>query len=137
FTASLLYTNARQPELTGDADIDAYKSYLASPPGITISEGSVCRICDLPPSCLTAMHRTASLDYGVVVEGEVELVLDSGETRHLFRVQRGTNHAWRNATPAGGWARMLYVLESSQPVKLAGGQALEADFGGIDFTEKA
>ncbi|CAK96587.1 uncharacterized protein An07g01420 [Aspergillus niger] len=80
------------------------------------------------------MHRTVSVDYGVVLEGEVELVLDSGETRLLKRgdvaVQRGTNHAWRNVTPDGEggegmWARMLYVL---MPAK---GLELGEDLGGI------
>ncbi|KAE8346128.1 hypothetical protein BDV24DRAFT_124325 [Aspergillus arachidicola] len=60
------------------------------------------------------MHRSVSIDYGVVIEGEIELILDSGDTRRMQRgdisVQRGTNHAWRNVTPGGGWARMLYVL---------------------------
>jgi len=46
------------------------------------------------------MHRTVSLDYGIVLEGDVELVLDSGEKRAMKQgdvaIQRGTNHAWRN-----------------------------------------
>ena len=57
------------------------------------------------------MHRTESVDYGVVIEGELTLVLDHGEV--LLRpgsvvVQRGTNHAWanRSAKPC----RMLFVL---------------------------
>jgi hypothetical protein len=46
-----------------------------------------------------AMHRTQSVDYGLVLEGEIWLVMDVGET--LMRagdvcVQRGTNHAWSN-----------------------------------------
>lgn len=53
----------------------------------------------MSPGLLSPMHRTVSLDYGVVLEGEVELVLDSGETRVLKRgdvaIQRGTCHAWR------------------------------------------
>jgi hypothetical protein len=79
------------------------------------------------------MHRTVSLDYGVVLEGEVELVLDSGEVRLLKRgdvaVQRGTNHAWRNVTPdvigedgvkTAQWARMLYVLQPSEEIEIDG-----------------
>lgn len=46
------------------------------------------------------MHRTTSLDYGIVLEGEVELILDSGERRAMkagdIAVQRATMHAWRN-----------------------------------------
>jgi hypothetical protein len=48
------------------------------------------------------MYRTATLDYGVVIDGITELVLDSGEKTKLKKcdvfVQRGTAHAWRNLT---------------------------------------
>ena len=67
------------------------------------------------------MHRTVSLDYGIVLEGEVELILDSGEKRVLKRgdvaIQRGTSHAWRN-TSKTEWARMVYVLQSCQPITM-------------------
>lgn len=58
------------------------------------------------------MHRTESVDYGVVIEGELTLVLDSGEQVDLkpgsVVVQRGTNHAWANRS--GKPCRMLFVL---------------------------
>jgi quercetin dioxygenase-like cupin family protein len=77
------------------------------------------------------MHRTVSLDYGVVLEGEVDLVLYSGETRRLRRgdiaVQRGTSHAWGNASSTT-WARMLYVLLEAKPIDLESG-ALGEDYG--------
>ncbi|MGX1186437.1 mannose-6-phosphate isomerase-like protein (cupin superfamily) [Pseudomonas sp. F-14 TE3623] len=57
------------------------------------------------------MHRTETLDYGIVTEGEVWLVLDQEEV-HLKRgdivVQRGTNHAWSNRTEHP--ARMVFIL---------------------------
>jgi hypothetical protein len=58
-----------------------------------------------------AMHRTESLDYGIVLEGEITLILDEGET--LCRqgdvvVQNGTSHAWANRS--GKLARMAFVL---------------------------
>lgn len=57
------------------------------------------------------MHRTESIDYGVVIEGEMTLVLDDGEV--LLKpgsvvIQRGTNHAWANRS--GRMCRMLFVL---------------------------
>ena len=57
------------------------------------------------------MHRTESVDYGVVIEGEMTLVLDDSEV--LLKagsvvVQRGTNHAWANRS--GRPCRMLFVL---------------------------
>jgi mannose-6-phosphate isomerase-like protein (cupin superfamily) len=46
-----------------------------------------------------AIHRTRSIDYVIVLEGEIDLVLDDGEVRlgaGDVVVQRGTNHAWIN-----------------------------------------
>lgn len=49
------------------------------------------------PGELSPMHRTVSLDYGIVLEGEVELILDSGEKRLMKQgdvaIQRGM--LWR------------------------------------------
>ncbi|KAL1965787.1 hypothetical protein VTN77DRAFT_5108 [Rasamsonia byssochlamydoides] len=142
---SLAYTSDHFPaELQDDRDIDEYRKYLADPPGITISTGSVCRIVDFPPYLTSPMHRTVSLDYGVVLEGEVELILDGGESRILKRgdvaVQRGTNHAWKNVTPdvvdkdgkrVGAWARMLYVLTPAKPIEVEGVGKLEEVVTGI------
>lgn len=57
-------------------------------------------------------HRTDTVDYGVLLEGELELQLDEGETA-CFKagdlvVQNGTRHAWRN--PGSVPARMLFVM---------------------------
>ncbi|PJI95839.1 hypothetical protein CLU85_0568 [Acidovorax sp. 69] len=57
------------------------------------------------------MHRTESVDYGVVIEGELTLVLDEGEVQlraGSVVVQRGTNHAWANRSDR--ICRMLFVL---------------------------
>ncbi|MBS0452692.1 MAG: cupin domain-containing protein [Proteobacteria bacterium] len=57
------------------------------------------------------MHRTETVDYGVVIEGELTLVLDKGEVPlkpGSVVVQRGTNHAWANRS--GKPCRMLFVL---------------------------
>lgn len=57
------------------------------------------------------MHRTQTVDYGVVIEGEITLVVDKGEVQlrpGSVVVQRGTNHAWANRS--GKPCRMLFVL---------------------------
>ena len=64
-----------------------------------------------PHSPHPLMHRTESVDYGIVIDGEMTLVLDDAEV--LLRpgsvvVQRGTNHAWANRS--GRPCRMLFVL---------------------------
>ena len=61
------------------------------------------------------MHRTESIDYGVVIEGELTLVLDDSEVQLApgsVVVQRGTNHAWANRS--GRPCRMLFVLVSGR-----------------------
>lgn len=57
------------------------------------------------------MHRTETLDYGIVLEGEMTLVVDRGET--VIRtgdivIQCGTNHAWANRSNKN--CRMAFVL---------------------------
>ena len=57
------------------------------------------------------MHRTESIDYGVVIEGEMTLILDDAEVALApgsVVIQRGTNHAWANRS--GRPCRMLFVL---------------------------
>ncbi|KAI1844276.1 hypothetical protein JX265_007885 [Neoarthrinium moseri] len=124
-------TNERPVGLSNNKDIETYKPLLANPPGIVIPGGTVARFVDTPPNALSPMHRTVSLDYGVVLEGEVELILDSGEVRLLKRgdlaIQRGTMHAWRNPSKTE-WNRMLYFLQESEPV-IVNGKALEEDYG--------
>jgi len=57
------------------------------------------------------MHRTETVDYGIVLEGEVTLVMDLGET--VVRagdivIQRGTNHGWANRS--GRNCRIAFIL---------------------------
>ena len=57
------------------------------------------------------MHRTESIDYGVVIEGEMTLMLDDAQVALApgsVVIQRGTNHAWANRS--GRPCRMLFVL---------------------------
>jgi mannose-6-phosphate isomerase-like protein (cupin superfamily) len=58
------------------------------------------------------MHRSETVDYGVVLDGEIWLELDEGDRTHLrpgdVVVQCGTRHAWRNA--GDRTAKMLFVL---------------------------
>lgn len=63
------------------------------------------------PSRHPHMHRTRSIDYGIVLEGEITLLLDEGET--VVRagdvvVQCGTSHGWANRS--GGNCRIAFIL---------------------------
>ncbi|KUI65823.1 hypothetical protein VM1G_01699 [Cytospora mali] len=131
-TFYLTYVTDQVPaDLNNNTDVAAYSKYLVDPPGVVLPGGSVCRIVDIRPGGDSPMHRTISIDYGVVLEGEIELVLDSGESRVMKRgdvsVQRGTNHLWRN-TSKTEWGRMLYVLQEAKPLEI-GGKKLNEDYG--------
>jgi len=79
--------------------------------------GTVIRILDFLPGFSQKagtqpfMHRTETVDYGLVLEGEIFLLLDDSEV-HLAAgdvvVQRGTDHAWENRSDR--LARMAFVL---------------------------
>lgn len=57
------------------------------------------------------MHRTETIDYGIVLEGEIVLIVDEGETTVRagdIVVQRGTNHGWANRTDRN--CRIAFIL---------------------------
>lgn len=125
------YTTSEFPvSMSSEADLAAHRNLLAAGTlGLVNPNGTVARIVDFGPATEPLMHRTQSLDYGVVLEGEVEMVLDEGVSRVLRRgdvaVQRGTNHGWRNVSKTE-WARMFFVLQDAKKVEV-GGVALEED----------
>jgi len=87
---------------------DPTRRSLTVPPG---PSGTKIRINEFPPGVVSPTHRTQSVDYGIVLQGEVVLVLDDSET--VLRagdvvVQRGTDHRWENRS--GEVARMVFVL---------------------------
>ncbi|GGO76465.1 cupin [Marinobacterium nitratireducens] len=132
-----VWNSAGSPALLDNGDDPTARDLQLSPEAL----GSVIRVVDIPPDSIQnqvsaedaaaafdeigeghagtgnadskhkLMHRTETLDYGIVTEGEVWLVLDDDEV-HLRRgdivVQRGTNHAWSNRTAE--MARMVFIL---------------------------
>ena len=66
-------------------------------------QGTVIRITEFAPGAPKFMHRTETVDYALLLSGECDLELDSGEVAHLkpgdVVVQRGTMHAWVNHGP--------------------------------------
>jgi quercetin dioxygenase-like cupin family protein len=131
---ALSYATTTFPvDTSGDVDIKNYKHYLEDAPGLVIYGGTVLRHVDFQPGKTSAMHRTMSLDYGIVLEGEIEAVLDSGETRRLQRgdvcIQRGTMHAWRNPSNTE-WCRMVFILQPCKPIE-HNGQKYEEDLRAV------
>lgn len=98
------------------------------PAGTTLNGGSVIRICDILPHQQSPMHRTNSIDYGIVLRGEIELELDDGVKKTIREggviVQRGTNHLWRNTNDEV--CRIAFILIEA-PAYLHNGVALPED----------
>ena len=117
--STLLWVTDESPaELFGGTDKADREIGVAPPP-----RGSIFRVVDFPPAAdfgavdnaamlremgigagqsgarHASMHRTRSIDYAVVISGEIDMLLDDSEV-HLnagdVLVQRGTNHAWVN-----------------------------------------
>ncbi|KAL0934143.1 cupin domain containing protein [Colletotrichum truncatum] len=114
----LAYTAPSLPaQLADDGELVFYKSKLPHNVGIAVPGGLVTRFVDfLPGGPEAPLHRTESIDTGVLIEGELELFLDSGETQVLRRgdaiVQRGTLHGWRNKSETTV-ARLFVVIVSA------------------------
>ena len=92
-----------------------------------IQNGSVFRILDFKPGLERRMHRTDSIDYIVVMSGEIDMELDNGVEVHLKQgdvmVQRGTIHNWINRGTET--CVMAVILIHADPVT-AGGKVLNA-----------
>jgi hypothetical protein len=130
---NVIYTTSQfPPDLNQDADIKTHDDLISAKKlGLVNSNGTVCRVVDFAPGYECIMHRTQSLDYGIVLEGTIDLVLDSGERKAMQRgdvaVQRATMHAWKN-TSETEWARMIFVLQDCQKLEI-GGKAMKEDLG--------
>lgn len=73
----------------------------------------------------------SATSYGIILEGSIDMVLDSGEVQHMKRgdvaVQRATQHQWVN-TSKTEWARMMFVLQDCKPLEV-GGKVMKEDLG--------
>ncbi|KAJ5635734.1 uncharacterized protein N7484_009047 [Penicillium longicatenatum] len=122
------------PESKANLDIKQYKNQLSDPSPLNPPNGTSCTIIEVPSGANVPMHRTETVDYGVVIDGTTELVLDSGEKKVLKKgdvfVQRGTAHAWRNVTEKennSGVLRVFFVFQPMEKVQLEGGKVVGQD----------
>lgn len=89
--------------------------------GLTLPGGSVIRVVDMLPGGESPMHRTNSIDYGVVLSGQVELELNDGVVETCRAgdviVQRGTIHRWRNSSDRTVCRIVFVLIESTGPYR--------------------
>jgi mannose-6-phosphate isomerase-like protein (cupin superfamily) len=138
---TLIWVNPAIPDLSKEPRFDRYPNSVVPGPGgtslhfVTFPQGSIFTdpsfdgeaarsealirlrgLADHFEKEDPAMHKTNTVDYAVVYEGEIWLELDDAKTVHLKRgdvvVQNGTRHAWRNkgTTPV----TMLFFLNGAK-----------------------
>ena len=108
-------TDATPADITvGEAIEDRGARILGTAPP---AHGSRFAVIDFPPRNSGRMHRTETIDYVVVIAGEIDMDLDDSTVRLRagdVMVQRGTNHAWVNRGTAP--ARLAFVLIDAVPL---------------------
>ncbi len=81
------------------------------------AHGTRFAVIDFPPGNTPHMHRTETVDYVIVLEGEIDMDMDRSTVKMKagdIMVQRGTNHAWANRSNAR--ARVAFVLIDAEPL---------------------
>jgi quercetin dioxygenase-like cupin family protein len=93
-------------------DMGARKIGTAPPPN-----GTRFAVIEFPPGGPAHMHRTETIDYVIVISGEIEMDMDDSTVKLKagdVMVQRGTNHAWANRSDKP--ARVAFVLVDAKPL---------------------
>ena len=95
--------------------------------GTTLNNGTVFRVVEFEPGVAPRVHRTDSIDYAIVMSGEIDMEMDDTLV-HLkagdVLVQRGTIHNWinRGTEPC----KIAFILIDGRPVEV-GGKVLHAE----------
>ena len=101
---------------------DVFKDPVKNKIGTSIDNGTVFRVVKFEPGVAPRNHRTDSIDYGVVIRGELDMELDNGKVVHLKAgdciVQRGTIHNWVNRGTEA--CLVAFILIWAKPVEING-----------------
>ena len=122
YVCNVWTTDTSPADNSGDADGGKREGRFTM-----IENGSVFRILDFRPGLAQRIHRTDTVDYIVVMSGEIDMELEpGGEEVHLkagdVMVQRGTVHNWINR---GTERCLLAVILIHAQSAVAGGKVLE------------
>jgi len=118
-TDSVPTNDTNTSEDGGDRKIDDTLNFgLVHPNGINL------QYTDLAPGTTAPMHRTTSVDYNILIHGELILITEDGKETHLKNpgdtvIQKGTMHAWKNPSSTG-WARWMTALIAAKPAIVDG-----------------
>lgn len=126
--STTLWTTSETPAQIkpGEAIEDMGNREIPLPP---VANGSRFAIVDFLPGCAAFMHRTETIDYVIILAGELDMDMDNSTVKVKagdVLVQRGTNHAWvnRGSVPA----RIAIVLIDGQTLGI--GKAMPRPQGG-------
>jgi mannose-6-phosphate isomerase-like protein (cupin superfamily) len=101
---------------------DTFADPVGKKIGTSIDNGTVFRVVKFEPGVSPRNHRTDSLDYGVVMSGEIHMELDDGLTVRAKAgdviVQRGTIHNWTNRGTVP--CLIAFILIGAKPVTING-----------------
>ncbi|KAF2809387.1 uncharacterized protein BDZ99DRAFT_443628 [Mytilinidion resinicola] len=121
-------THSFPANLSTESDIEQYQQdrlqpFFAGLRRICPENGSATCMISMDAGAESTFHRTMTLETVVVIEGEMEMELDSGEKRLLkvgdSLVQRATAHKARNVTPNGGRAKWVAFIQSvEEPLRI-------------------
>lgn len=85
-------------------------------------EGTTIRIAEWAPGHAMFPHRTETLDYSILLSGEIDVEFDSGEVVHMQTgdviVMRGVTHSWHNTGSVP--AVTAFILLDAEPPEVAG-----------------
>lgn len=122
YSSSVIWASEIFPADNSDTTDGATRDVATSTPN-----GTVFRVVEYEPGVAPRMHRTDSLDFAVVVSGEIDMELDDGVIVSLKAgdvvVQRGTVHNWINRGPRN--CVIAYVLTAAKPLTV-GAKKLDA-----------
>lgn len=94
------------------ADNGGHDARKEPSPGMPTPAGTVLKVIELSPGTEPVMHRTETLDYAIVMKGEVDMLLEDGAEVHMkagdIMIQRGTLHGWTNRSEKP--CRIAFVL---------------------------
>jgi len=84
---NVLFSTSESPaHLNEDKDVTTHDNLIGGGMlGLVNANGIVLQIVNFGPGLSGRMHRTQSLDYGIILKGEVDMVLDNRETHHIRR----------------------------------------------------
>jgi quercetin dioxygenase-like cupin family protein len=120
-SATVLWQTSEFPTNNdGAADVSTAPVKTVNP------KGTVFRVVEFEPGVEPRIHRTDSVDYAVILSGEIEMELDDTKVRLKTGdclVQRGTVHNWVNHGPAP--CVIAFVLVAAEPAT-ANGKPLQA-----------